>query len=184
MGTQQVEVVSCVRGHHDFHVDRLEDVLVVISGTISRHVLVLVTEEQVSLQSCRGVLGTLAIVAVGQEHHEAVLNVPLGFTRADELVDDDLSPVGEVAELCFPEDEGIWVGLSVTELETENRELRQVRVGGNESALSGLLVSCCLVDGVVVSVLVLVEYVGVSVGEGASLDVLARDSHVVTVLDK
>ena len=47
-------------------------------------------------------LGALPFVAVRQEHRQAALAAPLGLTGADELVDHDLSAVGKVAELSFP----------------------------------------------------------------------------------
>ncbi len=47
------------------------------------------------------VLGTLPFVAVRQHHREAAGTTPLGLARGDELVDDDLGAVDEVAELGF-----------------------------------------------------------------------------------
>ncbi len=35
-------------------------------------------------------LGPLAVVAVGQQHHQAALAQPLGLAAADKLVKDDL----------------------------------------------------------------------------------------------
>jgi len=45
----------------------------------------------------------LALIAVGQEHHETRLTVPLDLGRSEEVVDDDLSAVDEVAELGLPQ---------------------------------------------------------------------------------
>ena len=55
-----------------------------------------------------------------QENDETALSHPLGLTAADELVEDALSVVGEVAELCFPADERIRLALRVAQLETFN----------------------------------------------------------------
>ena len=44
----------------------------------------------------------LAFVAVGQKHHETGEQIPFRFSGADELIDDGLGYVDEVAELGFP----------------------------------------------------------------------------------
>ncbi len=44
-----------------------------------------------------------AFIAVRQEQRETAEALPLRFARADELVDDDLGAVGEVAVLAFPD---------------------------------------------------------------------------------
>ncbi len=48
-------------------------------------------------------LRPLSLEAVRQEHDQARHAQPLGFARNEELVDDDLGAVGEVAELRLPE---------------------------------------------------------------------------------
>ena len=58
------------------------------------------------------VLGALALVAVRQEQHEAVLLVPLVLGGDDVLVDDDLGAVDEVAELRLPHHERVGVGVA------------------------------------------------------------------------
>ncbi len=50
-------------------------------------------------------LRALAFVAVRQQQRDAGQQAPLGFAGGDELVDDDLRAVGEVAELRFPQHE-------------------------------------------------------------------------------
>lgn len=119
-----------------------------------------------------------------QKHHEAIFHIPLGFPRANELVNDDLGPVGEITELCLPQHQGVGMGLCVAELVTKNSELGQVRIGSHETPLALLLVHCGFVDRVVVTWYVLVENVGVSVGEGTSLNILARQSNMVAILDQ
>ena len=59
-----------------------------------------------ALDSGAGVFGALAFVAVREEESETGGFSPLVFGGDDELVDDDLGAVGEVAVLGFPEDEG------------------------------------------------------------------------------
>ena len=36
--------------------------------------------------------------------------LPFVFAANDELIDDDLGAINEVAELGFPDDKGIWIG--------------------------------------------------------------------------
>jgi len=52
-----------------------------------------------------------SLVSVRQKNNKAALSHPLGLTTAHELVEDALSVVGEVSELCFPADESVWVAL-------------------------------------------------------------------------
>ncbi len=58
---------------------------------------------QPALQAGAGVLWSLALVAVRQEHHQPAVALPLRFAGGDELVDDDLGAVGEIAELRLPQ---------------------------------------------------------------------------------
>ena len=86
-------------------------------------------------------LGALAFVAVREKHDDAGEQAPLGFAGGDELVDDDLRAVGEVAELGFPEDEGFGVVAGVAVLEAEGGGLGEQGVvdleAGLESARCG-----------------------------------------------
>ena len=85
---QHVEVV-CRRGG-------LDDPHVVLGGQL-----------QVALDARARVVGSLALVAVGQEHDERGTLAPLLLGRAHELVDDGLRTVREVAELCLPDRQGL-----------------------------------------------------------------------------
>lgn len=79
MSSEQVEIVCSVGWHGDFHVDSLEDILVVIGLSISWDSVILIAKKQVSLSSARGVLWSLTIISMWQEHDEAVLHIPFGF---------------------------------------------------------------------------------------------------------
>src|SRR3712207_8411703 len=57
---------------------------------------------------------------------------PLGLPGADELVDDHLRAVDEVAELRLPQHQGLRVGHRVAVLEAQRRVLRQQRVVDEE----------------------------------------------------
>lgn len=185
MSSEEVEVVGCVRWKHYLHVGSLQDVLVVVSRTVSRDVVILVAKLQITLSSARTVLGTSTIVTVRQEENKTVLHVPFGLSGTNELIDNNLSTVGEVTKLSLPHGEGVGMSLGITQLVAEHGELRQVRVGGDE--LSSLTLSVTSNGGVywvVVTVLVLVEDVSMSMGESTSFDILTRDSNVVTVLNE
>ena len=62
---------------------------------------------------------------MGQQQHEARHAQPFALTGRDELVDDYLRAVGEVAELCFPQHQRVRLGQAVAIFEAEHRLLRQ-----------------------------------------------------------
>src|ERR1035437_2940160 len=98
---QEMEVLRGVGG--------LGDLDVVLGGKLDE-----------PLDAGAGMFWPLAFVAVGQQQHDAGKKVPLGFAGADELVDDGLRDVDEVAELGFPEDERFGIVAAVSVLEAEN----------------------------------------------------------------
>ena len=97
---QQVEVLRGRRAVHEPQVDvggRLEEAL----GSRAR------------------VLRALPLVAVRQQEHERRLQAPLRAAGRDELVEDHLRAVDEVAVLRFPDDEAIGLLDVVAELEAD-----------------------------------------------------------------
>src|SRR6185312_750421 len=60
------------------------------------------TKLQVAFEPRGGMLGPGSFVAVRQEEHEAAVALPLRLAGADELNDDDLGAIGEVAVLALP----------------------------------------------------------------------------------
>tara|TARA_B110000503_G_scaffold99557_1_gene148953 strand:+ start:208 stop:420 length:213 start_codon:yes stop_codon:yes gene_type:complete len=68
-------------------------------------------------------LWSLAIKSMRKEHDKSILNIPFCFSGDNKLVNDNLSSVGKVTELCFPEAESVWVSLSVTKLISKDSEL-------------------------------------------------------------
>jgi len=115
-------------------------------------------------------LWSLAIKSVRKEHHKTVLNVPLCFSGTNELINNDLSSIRKVTELCLPEAESIWVSLSVSKFVSKDSKLGEMRVRGNELPSHSLRHG--VVDWSVFSILVLIEHVGVSVRKGSSLNIL------------
>src|SRR6202000_2441735 len=76
-------------------------------------------ELQKALDASAGMLGALAFVAVRQEQGEAGGGGPLVFAGAQELVDDDLRAVDEVAELRFPQNESFGIVAAETVFKAE-----------------------------------------------------------------
>ena len=58
---------------------------------------------QEALKARRGMLGSLAFVAMGKEENDAARALPFRLTADDELIDDDLGAIREVAELRLPQ---------------------------------------------------------------------------------
>ena len=101
LAAQQMEILRGVGG--------LRDLDVVLRGELDE-----------ALDAGAGVFRALAFVAVGQQHDDAGEQIPLGFAGADELVDDGLRDVDEVAELRFPEDERFGIVAAVAVFEAED----------------------------------------------------------------
>ena len=73
-------------------------------------------------------LRTLALVTVGQQHRQAAQPAPFALSGGDELIDDDLGIVGEIAELGLPDyhHPGRRTGIAI--FEAQHAFLRQQRV--------------------------------------------------------
>src|SRR4029079_12816861 len=84
--------------------------------------IVLGAKLQITLEPRRRMLRPLPFEAVRKEHDEAASAQPLGFAGGDELVDDRLRAVGEVAELRFPQHEAARVGERISIFEAEPAE--------------------------------------------------------------
>ena len=102
LAAQQVEVLRRRGGVHDLDV-------------------VLGAQREEALDAGRGVLRALPLVAVGQQHDEARGLPPLVLGGDEELVDDDLRAVHEVAELRLPHHERVLVHDRVAVLEARGR---------------------------------------------------------------
>ena len=62
-------------------------------------------------------LGALAFEAVGQKQNDAAEVPPLFLGADDKLIDDHLGHVGEIAELSFPEHQGVGIAQAIAVLE-------------------------------------------------------------------
>lgn len=68
---------------------------------------------------------TLALETVGQQEHHAAEVPPLFFRAEDELVDDHLGRVGEVAELRLPEHQGVGIAQAIAVIEAQHARFGQ-----------------------------------------------------------
>ncbi len=127
---------------------------------------------KIALEVGVGVLRALALVAVGQQHDEPADPLPLVEGGGDELVDDDLGAVGEVAELRLPDHQHVRLDQRVAVVEAEHRRLGQHAVVDAEPRL----VRFDVVERDVDLLGLGVEPGGVAVGEGAADAVLAAET--------
>ena len=91
---------------------------------------------QEALEPGARMLGPVALVAVRQQQRQPRRLAPLREARDEELVDDDLRAVHEVAELRLPEHERLRRADRVAVLEAERRVLGQRRVVDLERRLA------------------------------------------------
>lgn len=115
--TEDVEDVGWLSEVGDLHVAVLVLAVELVWGWEDARIFV--AKLQIALHAAGRVLGTLAVVAVGQIADETGSLQPFHFTRGDELVDDALCVVGKVTKLCFPHDEGIRRRERVTVFKSE-----------------------------------------------------------------
>ena len=166
-----MEVVGSCRAVDNLDVYLLQNVSVlIVQIAFVWNYVILIAELQVSLWPAGRVLWALSIVAVREEHHDSALHIPLGFLGGDELVNDYLGTVGEVAELSLPQNKCIWVSHRVPELIPEDCELREVGVGSEEVLLHSVRED--VFDWTVEAFPVLENNFSVSVREGSSFNIL------------
>ena len=138
--------------------------------------VVLGAQLQVTLKTCRRVLRALTFVAVRQQHGQTAQTAPLVFTAGDELVNYNLSAVGEVAELSFPDNQSIRRGGRIAVFERQYRLFRQQRVVQVKTWLTLIQV---LQRDVGTSIFLVVQY-GMTVRERTAADVLTGHANRVT----
>ena len=99
--------------------------------------IVLRTLLEKAFQPRARVLWPLPFVAVRQQQDQAAVTLPLGLAADQELIDDHLRPVDEVAELCFPEDQRAGRIPGIAEIKAEHRRFGQQAVVDAERCLLG-----------------------------------------------
>src|SRR5262249_51337980 len=130
-------------------------------------------ELEVALNTRAGMLRPLALITVWEQHDNAGGQIPLVIASADELIDDDLCAVGEIAELRFPHDErfGIVAAESVFEAKASGFGERRI-VDFAKCLLPGKMGKG---DPVVFGIRI--DSQGVTLVEGPTLRVLSGKAH-------
>ena len=129
-----------------------------------------------ALQTRRAVLRPLPFVAVRQHEGQAIDPAPFDFAGCDELVNHHLRAVGKVAELCFPDHQGVGVVGGVAVFKTEHRFFRQDGVDHGKRCLAVGGVLQGHVIALVPAFAVLVVDHRMAVREGAAPTVFARQA--------
>lgn len=120
LSTQNVEQIGwrCAVGNDPVDVVELADGKFFgfgweVVGIVGAHL-------QEAFDATRRMLRSHAFHAVRQQHHQATLTHPFRLAAGDELIDDALGGVGEIAELSLPDDKSIWIGHAVAQFEAEH----------------------------------------------------------------
>ena len=72
-----------------------------------------------------------------KQHHQTGEQSPFIFAGDDELVDDDLRAIGEIAELCLPQHQAIRIVAAESIFKTQHGSFGQNRVVGRKPCLIG-----------------------------------------------
>ena len=149
---QQMEVLRGRRAVGDAHVD------------VGRRL-------QEPLEPRARMIGSLALVAVRQQHHQRRRQSPLGAARRDELVEHDLRAVDEIAVLRFPDHEAAAAPGCCSRTRSRARRSRRAGCCGSRTRRARAAAPQRHVlfagDGVVQH--------GVPMAEGAAFDVFAGE---------
>src|SRR5438309_830241 len=92
-------------------------------------------ELQKTFEAAAGMFGALPFVAVWQEEHDPAHPLPFRFGADNELIDDRLRAIGEIAKLRLPHDKRPRVGRAKAVLEPEHAQLGKHGVDDGEAAL-------------------------------------------------
>lgn len=107
-------------------------------------------------------------------HHEPRALEPLPLARSDELIDDALRVIREIAELRFPNRQTLRRDEGITQFETERAEFGQGGIAHDERRL----VRPEVVQGDVLRLVLLIVDHRVSLGERPSLDILSAHANM------
>src|SRR5262245_57895851 len=89
-----------------------------------------------SFNACAGVLRTLPLITMWQKQNQADGLLPLGLGASNELVNDDLSSIGEVSKLRLPEYQRQRVGHTVAKFKAKHDRFRKQAIEDLEFCLS------------------------------------------------
>src|SRR5215471_1583708 len=80
---------------------------------------------QIALYARTRVLRPLPFISMRQQNNNTAQQPPLVLTRRDELVDNDLRAIGEIAKLRLPYHQRLRIIAAVAVLETKHSGFRQ-----------------------------------------------------------
>ena len=69
---------------------------------------VIITQLKETFNPPTGVFRTLTVITMRQVHDQTSALEPFAFTGSNELINDTLSIIDEVTELCFLDRQGVW----------------------------------------------------------------------------
>ena len=102
-------------------------------GAIGNLDIVLGAQLEEALGARRAMFGPLPFITVRKQHHDPAGAQPFGFAGGDELIDDGLRAVDEIAELRLPQNERLGVGDRIAIFESEHAEFAQGAVADFEA---------------------------------------------------
>src|SRR6267142_5917522 len=85
-------------------------------------------EMQKSFETRAGMFGTLAFEAMRQQQNETAEAFPFVFGAGDELIDDRLGRIPEIAKLSFPENQPVRIVEAEAVFETQDSGFRKQAV--------------------------------------------------------
>ena len=82
-----------------------------------------------------GMFRPLPLIAVRKQHDQSGKQAPLFFARGDELIDQHLRAVGEIAELRLPQSKRFGIVAAIAIFEAQHRGFRKRRIEDFEQGL-------------------------------------------------
>ena len=177
-----MEVICSSWTINDLHILLFQDILVDIVDSIVWNYIILITKLEESFHSWWRMFWTLSIISVRQKHYKTILHIPFCLSRTNELINNYLSSIGKITKLSLPNTQRIWVSLWVPQLITKDGKLRKMRVTSNE--LPSFSYWNNIINWIIISISILIEYVSMSVGESSSFNILTWYSYIIAIFNK
>src|SRR5262249_19619347 len=149
-----MEILGCARAVADLHI-------------------VFRAQLKESFNACAGMLRALPLITMRQKQNQADGLLPLGLGAGNELVNDDLSAIGEVSKLRLPEYQRQRVGHTVAKLKAEHGCFRKQAVENLEFCLSWREV----LQRQIFLAIDFIEQHAMALAEGSATTVLSTESY-------
>src|SRR5579883_108817 len=125
-------------------------------------------------------LRPLALIAVRQQADETRHAQPFALARRDELVEDDLGAIGEIAKLGLPDRQRVGLGERIAVFEAEHRLFREHRI----DHLVARLAVANVIERNVARLGLLIAQHGVALRERAALAVLSGEANRIALVEQ